>query len=152
MDMKDRYDRYLENIKKQQIRESFQGNAISSAPSMLARLRDQVVEQLNDYNAVFGQRAADKHCRAEFKDLISNGLRHGFTVSVGSSSVSVVLQKGTTVICFDFSGPIAEKASTDCVEARPDDNGKVGYWHGKNDDFVDEVFISDLILDPVLCK
>jgi hypothetical protein len=151
MDMQERYKRYQENIKKSKLRESQQGNAIAAAPSMLARVRERVVSQMNDYNSLFGQHAYDAHCRAHFEDLADAGVRHGFAVYVGKSYVRVILQEGTTVICFEFGGEASTKASSDCAEARPNDNGDPGYWYGKDDTFVDEAFLAHRILDPVLC-
>jgi hypothetical protein len=151
MDIPERYTKYLDNIRRQKLRESQQGTALAAAPAMLARLREQVVEQVNEYNSLFTLLATDQHCRATFEDLTNRVVRHGFSVSVGNSSVRVVLQDGTTVICFEFFGDATKKASTDCVEARPDDAGNPGYWYGKDETFVNEEFLADRILDPVLC-
>lgn len=141
-----RFKTYQQNQAKKKLREQMQGNALSAAPAMLARLRQEVIDCLQVYNGLMSQYAGDQPCRAGFEDLAGGGFR----VSVGESYVRVSRQQDTSIICFEFSGPAADKRAHDCVQAYPNDEGKIGYWYG-DESFITEEEVSKLILGPILC-
>ena len=142
-----RYDSHKNRIAKQKLREQQQHGAIAACPAMLMRLKAQVLEDMKEYNALFGQRASDQDCVAHGDDLHDGG----FSVSVGSSSVRVIRQPDTAIICFEYFGKVATTRGPDCVQSYPNDDGKPGYWYGKDDQFIDERKLSQIILEPILC-
>ena len=145
----ERYQRFQKNLKDEKLVKQQQANAFAKAPSMLARLRDQVVDDVAAYNNHFGFRLGLAHCKAHFEDLQDDGVRTGFEVRVGTGLVKVVLQKNTSIICFEYTG--LKGLSADCVQAYSNGKGIVGYWY-RDREFVDEKFLSrTVLLDPILC-
>ena len=142
-----RHTTYRQKIAKHQLREQQQRGAIAACPAMLGRLKGQVLEDVKKYNALFCRYTSDQDCRAHGEDL-TNG---GFSVSVGSSSVRVTRQPDTAIICFEYLGDAASKHQPDCVQSYPNDDGKPGYWYGKDDLFIDEERLSQIIIEPILC-
>jgi hypothetical protein len=142
-----RHKAYADKKAKKKLKEQHLAGAIAACPAMLQRLKGQVFEDVKRYNAFFCQHASNDHCRANVEDFPSGG----FMVSVGPSSVRVTRQLDTAIICFEYNGLAASSNGPNCVQSHPDDDGKPGYWYGTDDQFIDELGLSKIILEPILC-
>jgi hypothetical protein len=142
----ERYQRYKDKMARERLREHHQASAIAKFPSMFEGLRTTIVQDVTEYNGLFGQKTEDHHCRASI-----DAIPTGFVVAVGSVLVRVTRQAGSTVISMGYSGMPTGRPSSDHIDVATDDQGKVGFRHGGNDEFIDAAYASQIILGPVLC-
>jgi hypothetical protein len=141
--VRERYARYSEKLHNEKLKKQGEANALSAFPSMFDRLKYQIQTDIQYYNSLFGSRATDRNCIANFEPTDD-----GFRVEVGPKAVRVRKDLGATIIKIERVTPGGVIAN-EHFQIVPNDDGQPAFNHGKRNLTDEEA--SEFVLTSVLC-